>query len=61
MSCRRAYAGKLPHVLARLLYHKSPVVTGFAEFPDRGHPLTIDHSWREVAQRALGWFNQRSL
>ena len=45
----------------RKLYHKSPAVTDFAEFPDRGHSLTIDHSWREFAQRALDWLNQRSL
>jgi dipeptidyl aminopeptidase/acylaminoacyl peptidase len=35
-------------------------VTDFAEFPDRGHSLTVDHSWREVAQRALDWLSQRS-
>ena len=45
----------------RKLYHKSPAVTDFAEFPDRGHSLIIDHNWREVAQRALDWLNQRSF
>jgi len=45
----------------RKLYHKSPAITDFIEFPDRGHSLTIDHGWREVAQAALDWLSQRSL
>ena len=45
----------------RKLYHKSPAITDFLEFPDRGHSLTIDHGWREVAQAALDWLRQRSL
>ena len=45
----------------RRLYHKSPAVTDFIEFPDRGHSLTIDHGWREVAQAVLDWLRQRSL
>jgi pimeloyl-ACP methyl ester carboxylesterase len=45
----------------RKLYHKSPAITDFIEFPDRGHSLTIDHGWREVAQAALDWLRQRSL
>jgi pimeloyl-ACP methyl ester carboxylesterase len=45
----------------RKLYHKSPAITDFIEFPDRGHSLTIDHGWREVAQAALDWLGQRSL
>ena len=44
----------------RRLYHKSPAVTDLREFPDRGHSLTIDHGWREVAQQSLDWLNQRS-
>ena len=43
----------------RRLYHKSPAVTDLREFPDRGHSLTIDHGWREVAQTALDWLNER--
>ena len=39
----------------RKLYHKSPAITDFREFPDRGHSLTIDHAWREVAQASLDW------
>jgi non-heme chloroperoxidase len=45
----------------RKLYHKSPAITDFQEFPDRGHSLTVDHGWREVAQRALDWLRQRHL
>ncbi len=43
----------------RRLYHKSPAVTDFKDFPDRGHSLTIDHGWQEVAQDALDWLKQR--
>jgi hypothetical protein len=45
----------------RKLYHESPAITGFIEFPDRGHSLTIGHGWREVAQAALDWLRQRSV
>jgi non-heme chloroperoxidase len=44
----------------RRLYHKSPAITDFVEFPDRGHSLTVDHGWRDVAQYALDWLGQRS-
>jgi pimeloyl-ACP methyl ester carboxylesterase len=32
---------------------RNPGVTEFAKMPDRGHALTIDHGWREVATTAL--------
>ena len=54
----------VPHVIStqtRRLYHRSPAITDLKEFPDRGHSLTIDHGWREVAQAALDWLKQRSL
>src|ERR1700746_2357482 len=54
----------VPHAIStatRRLYHKSPAVTALKEFPDRGHSLTIDHGWREVAQEALDWLRQRSF
>ena len=44
----------------RKLYHKSPAVTDLREFNDRGHSLTIDHGWREVADEALSWLSQRA-
>jgi non-heme chloroperoxidase len=45
----------------RRLYHRSPAITDLREFPDRGHSLTIDHGWQEVAQTALDWLKQRHL
>jgi non-heme chloroperoxidase len=45
----------------RKLYHKSPAVTDLYEFPDRGHSLTIDSGWPEVAQCALDWLAKRHL
>jgi pimeloyl-ACP methyl ester carboxylesterase len=45
---------------ARKLYHKSPAITDLREFNDRGHSLTIDHGWREVADAALGWLAERA-
>jgi hypothetical protein len=30
-------------------------VTEFVEMPGRGHSLTIDHGWREVADKALAF------
>src|SRR5215217_2120487 len=32
---------------------RNPGVTEFVKVPDRGHALTIDHGWQEVAQIAL--------
>ncbi len=43
----------------RRLYHRSTAITDLREFPDRGHSLTIDHGWREVAQTVLDWLRQR--
>jgi non-heme chloroperoxidase len=34
-------------------YRKSTAVTDYREFPDRGHSLTIDSRWREVADAVL--------
>ena len=43
----------------RKLYHKSPAITDLREFNDRGHSLTIDHGWREIADEVLNWLTQR--
>jgi non-heme chloroperoxidase len=32
---------------------RNPAVTEFVKIPNRGHALTIDHGWRDVAQPAL--------
>jgi non-heme chloroperoxidase len=42
------------------LYRKSPAVTDFKEFPDRGHSLCIDHGWQEVADAVIDWLQERS-
>jgi pimeloyl-ACP methyl ester carboxylesterase len=42
--------------IARAAYkrqRRNPAVTEIVTIPDRGHALTIDHGWREVAQTAL--------
>jgi non-heme chloroperoxidase len=44
----------------RKLYHKSPAITDFVEFPDRGHSLTIDSGWHQVADYALDWLRKRT-
>ena len=43
------------------LYRHSPAVTELREFPDRGHSLTIDNGWPEVADAALAWLSERAL
>lgn len=37
---------------------KNPAVTEFVEIPGRGHSLTIDNGWREVADTALGFIRR---
>jgi len=36
-------------------------VTELKEFPGRGHSLTIDSGWRELAQYSLAWLNAKGL
>jgi alpha-beta hydrolase superfamily lysophospholipase len=42
-------------------YRGSGAVTDLAEFPDRGHSLTIDSGWREVAGECLSWLAKQGL
>ena len=42
-------------------YRHSPAVTELIEFPDRGHSLTIDSGWRDVAAGVLGWLAEQGL
>jgi pimeloyl-ACP methyl ester carboxylesterase len=42
-------------------YRHSDAVTDLLEFPDKGHSLTIDNGWREVADAALTWLAKQSL
>jgi len=43
------------------LYRHSSAVTDLREFPDRGHSLTIDSGWPEVADVALAWLGERGF
>lgn len=43
------------------LYKKSSAVTEFKSFPGRGHSLTIDHGWKEIAEYSLQWLNSKGL
>lgn len=47
----------VPHAITHAAYkkhaHNTNAVTEFVEIPGRGHSLTIDSGWREVAQTAL--------
>jgi non-heme chloroperoxidase len=45
----------------RKLYHKSPAITDFQEFANRGHSLTIDTGWAEIAGYGLDWLRQRAF
>ena len=42
-------------------YRHSEAVTDIVDFPDRGHSLTIDSGWREVAGTALDWLRRQTL
>ena len=41
-------------------YRHSAAVTDLQEF-DRGHSLTIDSGWRQVADACLAWLDQKGL
>ena len=40
------------------LQQHNPAATEFREIPGRGHSLTIDHGWRDVAEIALAFIAQ---
>jgi pimeloyl-ACP methyl ester carboxylesterase len=42
-------------------YRHSDAVTELHEFPDRAHSLTIDHGWRDVADKCLSWLADQGL
>jgi pimeloyl-ACP methyl ester carboxylesterase len=42
-------------------YRHSSAVTDLEEFADRGHSLTIDSGWREVADVCLAWLVKQGL
>jgi pimeloyl-ACP methyl ester carboxylesterase len=39
-------------------YRHADAVTELVELPDRGHSLTIDAGWRELADTVLGWLDK---
>ncbi len=46
----------VPWAIAHAAYkrqRRNPAVTEIVQIPNRGHALTIDHGWHEVAQTAL--------
>ena len=46
----------VPWAIANATYkrqRRNPAVTEIVKIPNRGHALTIDHGWREVAQTAI--------
>jgi non-heme chloroperoxidase len=54
----------VPHSITKStlkLYRKSPAVTDYKEFPDRGHSLALDSGWPEVAEAVLAWLKEHSL
>lgn len=42
-------------------YRHSDAVTDITDFPGKGHSLTIDAGWREVADYALNWLRVQAL
>ncbi len=42
-------------------YRHSSAVTELVEFADRGHSLTIDGGWRDVADACLAWLDKHGL
>jgi len=42
-------------------YRYSPAATEVMEFADRGHSLTIDSGWGEVAKACLSWLSDKGL
>jgi non-heme chloroperoxidase len=51
----------VPWAIANAAYKRqmhNPAVTEIVKMPNRGHSLTIDHGWREVAQTALDFIRR---
>lgn len=54
----------VPYVSAKAAfkqYAKSSAITDFHEFDGRGHSLTIDHGWKDVANVALAWLSAKGI
>jgi non-heme chloroperoxidase len=51
----------VPWAIAHAAYkrqRRNPAVTEIVKMPNRGHALTIDRGWREVAQKALDFIQR---
>jgi pimeloyl-ACP methyl ester carboxylesterase len=51
----------VPWAIANAAYKRqkhNEAVTEIEKIPNRGHALTIDHGWREVAEKALAFLNR---
>jgi pimeloyl-ACP methyl ester carboxylesterase len=51
----------VPWAIANAAYkrqRRNPAVTEIVKMPNRGHSLTIDHGWREVAETALSFLKR---
>lgn len=51
----------VPWAIANAAYNKqkhNEAVTEIEKIPNRGHALTIDHGWREVAEKALSFVSR---
>jgi len=42
-------------------YRKSSAATELKEYPGRGHSLTIDSGWRELAEYCLDWIKRKGF
>jgi len=42
-------------------YRSSSAVTELKQFEGRGHSLTVDHGWRDVADAVLAWLTEKGL
>ena len=43
------------------VHRKSPALTEYKEFAHRGHSLTIDSGWREIAEYSLKWLKEKGF
>jgi alpha-beta hydrolase superfamily lysophospholipase len=43
------------------MYRHSMAVTELKQFEGRGHSLTVDHGWPEVADTIVGWLDHQGL
>lgn len=43
------------------MYRHSKAVTELRQFEGRGHSLTVDHGWHDVAQACLDWLERQGI